>query len=190
VTTRQKLELYLLTGAVAISRFAFRSHDLYDIDSVNFALGMERFDPACIASPARLLSLRLPGPAGQYPVHDANLALVILSILASMASVILIYRLAWTGSGLARLPSPACSSCFRLWHGSTAPLRSPIALSRCIGTGGSLCWRIDRGKTSLILPTAIVLGSQQGFGRRPFSFLARCFFSRYGMRQLGRFCWG
>jgi hypothetical protein len=45
VTFRPKLELYLLAGAVAVSRFAFRSHDLYDLDSVNFALGIGRFDP-------------------------------------------------------------------------------------------------------------------------------------------------
>ena len=31
--------------AVAVTRFAFRSHYLYDLDSVNFALGMGRFDP-------------------------------------------------------------------------------------------------------------------------------------------------
>ncbi len=43
--SRQKLEPLILACAVAISRFAFRSHDLYDLDLVNFALAMERFDP-------------------------------------------------------------------------------------------------------------------------------------------------
>jgi len=56
VTHGKKLELYLLTGAVAISRFAFRSHDLYDIRFGNFALGMERFDP----------SVHQPHPPGYF----------------------------------------------------------------------------------------------------------------------------
>jgi len=45
VITRQKVELSLLACAVAISRFAFRSRYLYNLDSVNFALGVGRFDP-------------------------------------------------------------------------------------------------------------------------------------------------
>jgi hypothetical protein len=40
VNSRQKIELSLLAGAVVVSRFVFRSHFLYDLDSVNFALGM------------------------------------------------------------------------------------------------------------------------------------------------------
>jgi hypothetical protein len=39
------LDSALLVCAVAATRFTFRSHYLYDIDSVNFALGMGRFDP-------------------------------------------------------------------------------------------------------------------------------------------------
>src|SRR5580658_5182138 len=95
VTSRQKLEVGLMTCVVAISRFAFRSHALYDLDSVNFALGMARFDPR----------VHQPHPPGYFlyiclgrllncAVHDPNLALVILSILASILSVILIYELA------------------------------------------------------------------------------------------------
>jgi len=100
VTSRQKLELCLLAGAVGLSRSAFRSHDLYDLDSVNFALGIRRFDPG----------VHQPHPPGYFLyvclgrlinslVHDANLALVIVSILAGIATVILIYRLAldWFG---------------------------------------------------------------------------------------------
>ena len=42
---KEKLFLALLTGTVAISRWLFRSHYLYDLDSVNFALAIGRFDP-------------------------------------------------------------------------------------------------------------------------------------------------
>jgi hypothetical protein len=45
VISRQKLELSLLAVGVALSRLAFRSHALYDLDSVNFALAIGRFDP-------------------------------------------------------------------------------------------------------------------------------------------------
>jgi hypothetical protein len=34
----------LLAGAVLLTRVLFRSELLYDLDSVNFATGMERFD--------------------------------------------------------------------------------------------------------------------------------------------------
>src|ERR1700722_1663574 len=81
---RQKLEPLVIASAVLISRFACRSHDLYDLDSVNFALAMERFDPR----------VHQPHPPGYFLyvclgrllnslVHDANLALVLLSIAAS-----------------------------------------------------------------------------------------------------------
>jgi hypothetical protein len=43
--SRQKLESLILACGVAISRFPFRSHDPYDLDSVNFVLAMNRFDP-------------------------------------------------------------------------------------------------------------------------------------------------
>ncbi len=81
--SRQKLEALILACAVAISRFALRSDDLYDLDSVNFAPAMERFDPR----------VHQPHPPGYLYIclgrllnsilHDANLALVILSIAAS-----------------------------------------------------------------------------------------------------------
>src|SRR5438270_668398 len=45
MTLRHRLEPLLLAMAVAFSRFGFRSHQLYDLDSVNFALAMGHFDP-------------------------------------------------------------------------------------------------------------------------------------------------
>jgi hypothetical protein len=75
--------------AVGLSRFAFRSHDLYDLDSVNFALGMTHFDPR----------LHQPHPPGYFLyiccgrllahfIHDPNLALVLLSIAANSGTVV------------------------------------------------------------------------------------------------------
>ena len=161
----------LLAGGVAVSRLAFRSHDLYDLDSVNFALAIGRFDPRVHQPhpPGYFLYICL-GRLLNYLVHDANLALVILSILASVASVILIYKLAldWFGpmaatfAGLLFLFSPLA-----WFHGTVALTYSvEAAFSALLG---SLCWRIDRGNTNFVVPTAIVLGIAAGV--RPSSIL-------------------
>ena len=171
MTSRQKLEVCLLAGAVAISRFAFRSRDLYDLDSVNFALGMARFDPR----------VHQPHPPGYFlyvclgrlinlAVHDANLALVLVSILSSIACIALIYLLAleWFGpraalfAGLLFLLSPLA-----WFHGIAALTYSVEAAASALM--GLLCWRIDRGRTSLIVPAAIALGITAGV--RPSSIL-------------------
>jgi hypothetical protein len=171
VISRQKLEMSLLAGGVAISRFAFRSRDLYDLDSVNFALGIERFDPRVHQPhpPGYFLYICL-GRLLTYLVHDANLALVLLSIAASTATVILIYLLAleWFGSraagfaGLLYLFSP-----LGWFHGTVALTYSVEAFFSALL--GYLCWRIDRGESKFILPTAILLGISAGV--RPSSLL-------------------
>jgi 4-amino-4-deoxy-L-arabinose transferase-like glycosyltransferase len=171
VITRQKLEFYFLGCAVAFSRFLFRGRFLYDLDSVNFALGIGRFDPRT----------HQPHPPGyflyvclarliNYLVHDANLALVSMSIAAGIASVILIYLLAleWFGeraavfAGLLFLFSPLA-----WFHGTVALTYGVEAFFSALM--GYLCWRIDRGKTNFILPTAILLGISAGV--RPSSML-------------------
>jgi Protein of unknown function (DUF2723) len=171
VISRQKLEVCLLAGAVAVSRFAFRSHDLYDLDSVNFALAIGRFDPRVHQPhpPGYFLYICL-GRLLNYVVHDANLALVILSILASIATVVLIYKLAldWFGpraatfAGLLFLFSPLA-----WFHGTVALTYSVEAAASALM--GLLCWQIDRGNHKFVLPTAIALGIAAGV--RPSSIL-------------------
>jgi hypothetical protein len=171
VTLRSKLEVCLLAAAVAVSRVAFRSHCLYDLDSVNFALAIGRFDPRVHQPhpPGYFLYICL-GRLLNYLVHDANLALVLLSILAGIATVILIYLLAleWFGpraatfAGLLFLFSPLA-----WFHGTVALTYSIEAAASALM--GFLCWRIDRGRTRFILPAAIVLGITAGI--RPSSIL-------------------
>ena len=168
---RQKLELCLLAGAVAVSRFAFRSHDLYDLDSVNFALALRRFDPRVHQPhpPGYFLYISMGRVLNQL-VHDPNLALVLLSILASVTTVIFIYKLAldWFGAraatfaGLLFLFSPLA-----WFHGTVALTYSVEACASALL--GLLCWRVARGQTSLILITAVVLGITAGV--RPSSIL-------------------
>ena len=171
MNSRQKLELFFLGCAVAASRFAFRSRFLYDLDSVNFALGIARFDPRTYQPhpPGYFLYICL-GRLINFLVHDANLALVLLSIAAGVATVALIYLLAleWIGeraaifAGLFFLFSPLA------WFHGTVALT--YGVEACFSALlGYLCWQVDRGKTNFILPTAIILGISAGV--RPSSLL-------------------
>jgi hypothetical protein len=100
-----RVELALLVAATAVSRFAFRSRYLYDIDSVNFALAMERFDPR----------MHQPHPPGYFlyvltarlinvVVRDPNTALVVMSIAASCGAAAFIAWMSgeWFGPAAAR----------------------------------------------------------------------------------------
>jgi hypothetical protein len=165
------LDTAILVAATAITRFAFRSHYLYDIDSVNFALALKRYDP----------SVHQPHPPGYFLYvylgrlvnlifHDANTALVSISIVFSCGAVAMIYVLAhdWFGrnaalfAGLIFLFSPLA-----WFHGT-------VALTYIVETffsalSGYLCWRIYCGAVRFILPGAVVVGIAAGF--RPSSLL-------------------
>lgn len=154
-----------LACATLATRYACRSRFLYDIDSVNFALGMEHFAPA----------LHQPHPPGYYlyvwtaraidtVLHDANASLVAMSIVASAAAVVFIYLLAreWFGreaalfAGAIFLFSPLC-----WFHGT-------VALTYIVETFfsalvGYLCWR------GYPVPAAVALGLAAGF--RPSSLI-------------------
>lgn len=169
--SRNRLELLLFTLAVGLSRSVFRSHDLYDVDSVNFALAIGRFDPR----------VHQPHPPGYFLyvclgrwlnalLHDANLTLVVLSILASCGLVILIYQvtLEWFGPQAARFAGILFLFSPLAWFQGT------VALIYCVEAFfsallGYMCWRIERGEEAFIVPTGILLGLSAGF--RPSSLL-------------------
>ena len=171
MVSRRWLDLSSLTGAVAVTRFSFRSHDLYDVDSVNFALGMVRFDPR----------VHQPHPPGYFlyvclgrllnlPLHNANLALVMLSILASCGTVFVIYLLAldWFGIHAARFAGALFLFSPLAWfHGIVALTYSVEAFFSALI--GHLCWSVYRGRTSYVLPSAVALGISAGI--RPSSLL-------------------
>jgi Protein of unknown function (DUF2723) len=174
---RQKFSLVLLTGAVAFTRFVFRSHYLYDLDSVNFALGMQRFDPR----------VHQPHPPGYFlyigvgrlldtTFHDANLALVVLSILASCALVIVIYRITldWFGPTAAQFAGALFLFSPLAWfHGIVA--LTYIVEAFFSGLLGYLCWRIYCRRAGFVLPAAIVLGLSAGVRPSSLLFLAPLF---------------
>jgi 4-amino-4-deoxy-L-arabinose transferase-like glycosyltransferase len=164
-------QMTILIGAVAITRWIFRSHFLYDLDSVNFALAMDRFDPR----------VHQPHPPGYFlyivlgrllntVFHDANLALVVLSILASCGAVIVIYQMAklWFG------PTAALFAASLFLFSPLAWFHGTVALTYIVeaffsGLSGYLCWRIYSGSQGFILPAAVVLGISAGM--RPSSLL-------------------
>ncbi len=169
--SRQSVECGYLTVAVAITRYVFRSHYLYDLDSVNFALGMKRFNPA----------VHQPHPPGYFlyiclgrlldtVFHNPNAALVCLSIAASCGAVLTIYKLAyvWFGSeaavfaGILFLFSPLA------WFHGTVALTYIVEafLSALVGY---LCWAVYTGHRGTVFAAAATLGFTVGV--RPSSAL-------------------
>ena len=171
MASRRFTEQLYFSLAVALSRFAFRSHALYDLDSVNFALGMTRFDPRTHQPhpPGYFLYITL-GRMVNSVVHDANLALVLLSIVASCGTVVLVYQLAldWYGVPEARFASLIfLFSPLGWFHGTVALTYGVEAFFSALV--GYLCWQIEEGRFRHILEAAIVLGLSAGV--RPSSLL-------------------
>jgi 4-amino-4-deoxy-L-arabinose transferase-like glycosyltransferase len=174
---RQKLSLVLLTGAVATTRFVFRSRYLYDLDSVNFALAIQRFDPRVHQPhpPGYFLYICL-GRLLNIAFHDANLALVVLSILASCGMAVVVYKMTldWFGptaaqfAGIFFLFSPLA-----WFHGIVA--LTYIVEAFFSGFLGYLYWHIYGGRAGFVVPAAIVLGVSAGVRPSSLVFLTPLF---------------
>jgi hypothetical protein len=169
--SRQKLDCTVLIGAVALARFLFRSRYLYDLDSVNFALAIGRFDPA----------VHQPHPPGYFLYvclgrlvnalfHDPNAALVAISIAASCGAAAMIYLLTneWFGTRAARFAGALFLVSPLAWfHGIVALTYIVEAFFSALI--GYICWRVHQGSIRWILPAALVLGLAAGV--RPSSLL-------------------
>jgi 4-amino-4-deoxy-L-arabinose transferase-like glycosyltransferase len=161
----------LLIGAIVLSRFLFRSHYLYDIDSVNFALALDHFDPTIYQPhpPGYFLYVCL-GRLANSIFNDANTALVAISIAASAATGFAVYILTekWFGrraalfAGLIFLFSP-----LSWFHGTVALTYVVEAFFSALV--GYLCWRIYSRHSRWVVAASIALGLGAGF--RPTSLL-------------------
>ena len=171
MTSRQALDTAILIAATALTRFVCRSHYLYDIDSVNFALALKRFDPSVHQPhpPGYFLYVCLGRLANLF-TQDANAALVGISIVFSCGAGALIYVLAdrWFGRHAARFAGLVFLFSPLAWFHGTVALTYMVEAFFSALTG-SLCWRIHSGAARLILPGAIVVGVAAGF--RPSSLL-------------------
>ena len=171
---KQSLELLLLICAVALTRFVFRSHCLYDIDSVNFGLAIDRFDPRTHQPhpPGYFLYVCL-GRLFNALLHDPNTSLVAISIAASCATAALIWMLArdWFGSkaatcaGVIFLLSPLA-----WFHGVVALTYIVEAFFSALV--GYLCWRVYTGEFRFIFATGVVLAMAAGIRPSSLLFLA------------------
>jgi hypothetical protein len=171
MSSRRALDAALLAAATGVTRFVFRSHYLYDVDSVNFALAMRRFDPRVHQPhpPGYFLYVYL-GSLVNLIFHDANAALVAISIAFSCGAAVMIYILTdnWFGrqaalfAGLIFLFSPLA-----WFHGIVALTYIVEAFFSCLV--GYLCWRIFCGEARLTVPAALALGIAAGF--RPSSLV-------------------
>jgi hypothetical protein len=180
----KKLEPVFLMLAVGFSRFALRSHKLYDLDSVNFALGMQRFCPRVHQPhpPGYFLYICLARLVDLF-VHDANLALVLVSIAASSATIAVIYKLGvdWFGRMEARFASTVfLFSPLGWFHGIVALTYSVEAFFS--GLLALLCWRLNLGNLSMILPAAVTLGISAGIRPSSLVFLGPLYL--YSLRKL------
>jgi hypothetical protein len=177
MVSRRWLDSGLLVCGVAATRFIFRSHYLYDIDSVNFALGMNRFDPRVYQPhpPGYFLYVCL-GHLLNFRLHDANLALVLLSILASCGTVLLVYQLAseWFGTRAAQFAGALFLLSPLAWfHGTVALTYSVEAFfSAAVGL---LCWRIYCGQEKFVFAAAVLLGISAGIRQSSILFLGPLF---------------
>jgi hypothetical protein len=176
----------MLIAATGLTRFAFRSHYLYDLDSVNFALALRRFDPAAHQPhpPGYFLYVCLGRLANLF-LHDANSALVAISIVFSCGAAVMVYSLAdcWFGrraaffAGLIFLFSPL------VWFHGTVAL-TYIVEAFFSALVGYLCWQVSRGAVRFALPAAVATGVAAGF--RPSSILFLCPLLFFSLRKSSR----
>jgi hypothetical protein len=161
----------LVVCAVALTRYLFRSHYLYDIDSINFALALDHFDPTTYQPhPPGYFLYAFLGRLVNSLFHEPNAALVAISILASCGTAVLIWTLAdeWFGrqaalfSSLIFLFSPLC------WFHGTVAL-TYIVEEFFSALVGLLCWRVVTGRHRWLMPASVALGLAAGF--RPSSVL-------------------
>jgi hypothetical protein len=135
------------------------------LDSVNFALGILRFDPAAHQPhpPGYYLYVCLARLVNRF-VSDSNTALVEISIVASCGAALMIYLLArnWFDERVARisillfLVSPLC-----WFHGIVA--LTYIVEAFFSGLIGYLCWQLYTGRIGFAIPAAVAFGLAAGF---------------------------
>ena len=168
--------VYRILGvcAVAASRIAFRSHLLYDVDSINFALALRRFDPAAHQPhpPGYFLYVYL-GRLVNLLIPDANAALVAISVAASCGAAWMIHLLTeeWFGERPALvalvlfLVSPLC-----WFHGIVALTYMVEAFFSALV--GYLCWKVYTGNKAFLVPASLALALAAGFRPSSAIFLA------------------
>jgi hypothetical protein len=164
----------ILVAITALTRWSFRSRFLYDIDSVNFALALDRFDPRVYQPhpPGYFLYVQL-GTLARSIFHDSNTALVAVSILASCGTVAMIHLLAqaWFGRAAAVFAGIIFVFSPLAWFHGTVAL-TYIVETFFSALVGYLCWCVYRGAAQFAIPAAVALGLATGFRQSSLVVLA------------------
>ena len=171
---RQDLLLCVLAFALtAASRLPFRSHILYSWDSVNYAFGMRHFN----------VLTEQPQPPGYIVyawlarlvdtlTHDANAAMVWISVAAGALATVALYllgrRLFGRTAGLAAAVLLATSPLFWFYGEIALPHTLDAAL---ILTYLWLLWRVRSGELGMIWPATVVLAIAGGIRPQTLVFL-------------------
>ena len=178
----------LLIAITALTRWAFRSRFLYDIDSVNFALGLGRFDPRVYQPhpPGYFLYVQL-GTLAHSIFHDSNTALVAISILASCGTVAMIHLLAsgWFGRAAAAFAGIIFVLSPLAWFHGTVAL-TYIVEAFFSALVGYLCWRVYCGAAQFAIPAVVALGVAAGFRQSSLAVLAPL--AIYSFQRVSRRC--
>jgi hypothetical protein len=162
--------LFLLTVA---TRIPFSSKLLYHMDSVHFALALERYD----------VTVHQPHPPGYFLyvmlgrlvhlfINDANGVFVFLSIVFSGLTVAVIFLLA---EEMYDRKTGVVAACFaltspNLWfHGEVALSYGAEGFFSVLV--GFFCWRVYTGKVNDLWLSAIALGIAGGIRQNTVAFL-------------------
>ncbi len=188
MSPRQDVDRSVLVVAVGLTRFFFRSHRLYDVDSVNFALAIGRFDPAVHQPqpPGYFLYVCLGKLLNEF-FHDPNAAFVLVSIAASCGAVVVTYTLAdqWFGTRAARFAGLLFLVSPLAWFHGTVAL-TYIVEAFFSALIGYVCWRIYVGSEKWLVPGALILGFAAGVRPSTLQFLGPLFmFSVSSARDAG-----
>ncbi len=174
--------LFMLT---VLTRLPLMDPMLFNMDSVSFAVALDKFDVSLFQPhPPGYFLYVMSGRLARLFTGDANTALVYLSIIFSALTVSLLYIMGSSmfgdreglGASLVALASPL------FWlHGVVA---LSYAAEGFIGLLIAwLCWRMLKGDSGCLWPSAVVLGLGGGFRQTTIIFLAPLWL--YSIRRQG-----
>ncbi len=179
-----KTPLFLFLAA-ALTRLPFTSKLLYNMDSVQFALGADHFDVALHQpQPPGYFLYVLMGRAMNAAVGDINAAFILVGIIFSGLTAVVLYYLAYeafdreTGVAAAVL---GITSPLIWFHGEVALSYMPEAFMSALFA--YLCFRVLKGDTHLYWLAAVILGVAGGIRQNTMVFLIPLWL--YSMKGIG-----
>ncbi len=156
-----------------LTRLPFTSQYLYHWDLVNFAMAIQHYDivkhqPQPPGYVLYILAARLVN----FIVSDANLSLVIISIVFSVLMIMAVYWLGTSlfGEGVGIVSAILALTSPMVWFHSEVAL-SYIVEGFFVALIGLMSYKVLTGDRRYVLPLAFVLGLAGGFRQNTLVFL-------------------